>query len=246
MKTLVLMSGGMDSLACMLYTLKYKKPEDVISLGVNYGQRHFDRENEAAWRFCLTHNIRREVLQIPLDQIGGSSLTDHSKPVTTDMTQQRSTVVPQRNAILLLFASAFAEVNGCDEIVHGAIKEDFNAYRDCRFEFFRLLEASIQAGRTQPIKGSEKVIDDLCVDWKFKSILSHDKIDVHIKTPLIDKTKIEVVKDIVEEFGMDIYNYSYTCYNGGELSCGKCPACQERLEAFRINGLVDPIEYIKE
>jgi 7-cyano-7-deazaguanine synthase len=42
--------------------------------------------------------------------------------------------------------------------------------------------------------------------------------------------------------GLD-YNLSWTCYNGREKACGKCGACQERLEAFTENGVTDPLEY---
>ena len=39
------------------------------------------------------------------------------------------------------------------------------------------------------------------------------------------------------------YELTWTCYNGREKACGKCGACQERLEAFRNHGKEDPLEY---
>ena len=64
----------MDSLAIMLeYKDKYG-PENIVSLGFNYGQRHFNMENAAAVRFCNDHNIERIVLDVPIGQIGGCSL----------------------------------------------------------------------------------------------------------------------------------------------------------------------------
>ena len=42
--------------------------------------------------------------------------------------------------------------------------------------------------------------------------------------------------------GLD-YGKTWTCYNGREKACGKCGACQERLEAFRDNQATDPLAY---
>jgi 7-cyano-7-deazaguanine synthase len=39
------------------------------------------------------------------------------------------------------------------------------------------------------------------------------------------------------------YNQTWTCYNGREKACGQCGACQERLEAFTENAVIDPLEY---
>ena len=42
--------------------------------------------------------------------------------------------------------------------------------------------------------------------------------------------------------GLD-YSNTWTCYNGREKACGKCGACQERLEAFSLNNASDPLPY---
>ena len=241
MKKLVLHSGGQDSLAMMLECIEKNGVENIISLGFNYGQRHFVQENFTAFSFCEKYGIKRIVLDVPISQIGGCSLIDKSIPVTTDMSKQRSTVVPQRNAIFLIFAAAIAQENDCDEIWHGAVKEDYEAYRDCRPMFFRLVEAAIQAGRTNPIKGPEDIMDDMINIWS-KAIELPRKLDIHIKTPLINDKKEDTVKKIIAKYGVDIYRYSYSCYNGTVPQCGKCPACQERKHAFEVCGVEDPVK----
>lgn len=246
MKKLVLHSGGMDSTAMMLKYIKEYGAENVVSLGFNYGQRHFEKENAAAAGFCEKRGIKRVVLDMPIGQIGGCSLVDHDIPVTTDMTDQRSTVVPMRNGIFLMLASAVAQVNDCDAIVHGACDEDYEAYRDCRIEFFRLLEMAIQAGITDPKCGSEEILEDIgAVEENDKVIpyIKENKIDIRIETPLVFEKKEETVKWVLENYDVSVYEESYTCYNGGELSCGCCTACQERLAAFKANGVIDPLKY---
>ena len=238
MKKLVTFSGGMDSLAIMLEYIEKYGAENVIRLGFNYGQRHFKMENAAATRFCKDHNIESIVLDVPIGQIGGCSLVDHSIPVTTDMSQQRSTVVPMRNAIFMMLAAAVAQVKGCDVITHGACAEDEAAYRDCRPAFFQAMEVAIQAGLTNPVKGSEQVTDDI-----INGMIPASKRDITIETPLILEKKETTMARILKKYPVDIYKYSYSCYNGGETQCGECPACQERKHAFRVNNVEDPVGY---
>lgn len=237
-------SGGMDSTAIMLQYIDLYGPKNIISLGFNYGQRHFERENAAATRLCEKHGIKRVVLDVPISQIGGSPLIDRSIDVTTDMTQQRQTVVPQRNAIFCLFAAAYAQENDCDVIVHGACKEDYEAYRDCRSVFFKLLEVAIQAGRTNPKAGSEDIERDFdSPAYGLDTLLKGGKFDIRIETPLINEKKEDTMERILTFHDVDVYEDSYTCYNGEELSCGECPACVERLQAFKVNGVKDPLLY---
>jgi 7-cyano-7-deazaguanine synthase len=220
--------------------------ENIVSLGFNYGQRHFKMENDAAERFCIANRIERIVLDVPIGQIGGCSLVDHSIPVTNDMAQQRSTVVPMRNAIFMMLAAAVAQVKGCDVITHGACKEDEASYRDCRPVFFGCMQQAIQSGITQPVKGSEDTASDYVIEKNgdiFGMYLRPEKIDIKIATPLILENKATTMARILKSYPVDIYKYSYSCYNGGARQCGKCPACQERKAAFEANNVIDPVGY---
>ena len=244
-------SGGMDSLAIILeYKDKYG-PENIVSLGFNYGQRHFKMENEAATRFANDFGIERVVLDVPIGQIGGCSLVDHSIPVTTDMSLQRSTVVPMRNGIFMMLAASLAQVKGCDVITHGACAEDESAYRDCRPAFFTILNMAIQSGLTSPTKGSEDVKQDIHVkvdaklgnNVKIDYGIDESLLDIRLETPLILEKKETTMARILKSYPVDIYKYSYSCYNGGEQQCGQCPACRERKNAFAVNNVIDPVGY---
>jgi len=249
MKKLIMHSGGGDSLAIMLEYIEQYGASEIISLGFNYGQRHFHMENAAAVAFCDDAGIERIVLDIPIGQIGGCSLVDHTIPVTTDMNQQRSTVVPMRNSIFLMLAAAVAQVRGCDVIVHGACKEDQAAYRDCRPDFFKFMEMAIQAGITQPKKGNENIVENIALVNKDKKYwgevigINDMFIDIKIQTPLIKESKSETMARILSKYPVTVYANSYSCYNGQAMQCGKCPACQERKAAFDANKVKDPVGY---
>jgi 7-cyano-7-deazaguanine synthase in queuosine biosynthesis len=102
---------------------------------------------------------------------------------------------------------------------------------------------TIQAGRNYPIKGSDNIKNDFDYINGCMSSLG-DKLDIKIKTPFINKTKIDIVKEIAQEYGVDIFKYSYTCYVGGDIACGRCNSDVERQISFYCNNIKDPMPYI--
>ena len=65
--------------------------------------------------------------------------------------------------------------------------------------------------------------------------------DVILEVPYLYRTKADIVKWGIS-LGVD-YALTWTCYKGGERSCGKCGSCNERLAAFEEAGATDPLEY---
>ena len=65
------------------------------------------------------------------------------------------------------------------------------------------------------------------------------KKPISIETPIILKTKAEIVK-----MAMDLkapLEYTWSCYEGGELPCGKCDSCILRAKGFAEAGYEDPL-----
>lgn len=250
MKKLICHSGGQDSTCIILDYLDKYGAENIISLGINYGQRHFEKENAAAYRLCQKYNIERVILNIPLNETGGSPLTDKNIEMPDNLEDQKKTVVSYRNLIFTSIAASYAQTHDCDTIVLGPCIEDYRNYRDCRPVFYKLLEMVLQAGYTTPIKGSDNFIDDIVINPSLG--LPNEKKDIKIETPLIAETKTETLKRILAKgWNVDNFKDSWTCYNGGGgkyngLPCGTCPSCRERLQAFQDCGHIDPLEYWKE
>ena len=130
--------------------------------------------------------------------------------------QQVVTVVPFRNALFVTAAAAYAETVGISNLYISPVADDYAAYRDCRREFYDAMEASLSLGATQDTR-------------------------VHIQTPFVEKSKVEVVSE-----GIRLrvpYELTHTCYEGTQPACGRCDACTERIDAFKANSLTDPIPY---
>src|SRR5687768_6358918 len=101
--TLVLHSGGLDSSLCLL--MERDMGREVVSLGINYGQRHII-EMEYAEAFCAKHKIVRHVASIQWPR-------EH-KEIPTNRTpeEMRASVspafLPGRNLLFLSLAVAAA------------------------------------------------------------------------------------------------------------------------------------------
>ncbi len=215
-KVVVIYSGGMDS-----YTVLHKAIQQGLTpyaLTFDYGQRHI-KEIEVARSVCQELGVNHKVIDISaINQlIGGSSLTDNSIDVALGHYQEEnmlSTVVPNRNMILLSLAIGYAVSIKAEKVYYGAHSGDHAIYPDCRPEFV------------------EKMND-------VAAIANYEKTEIF--SPYLNSDKIGILKDGLA-MGLD-YGKTWTCYNGREKACGKCGSCVERLEAFAENGVTDPLDY---
>jgi len=212
-KVVMLLSGGVDS-ATLAYVLEDNW--DVYALTVNYGQRH-NKEISSAIQIANELGIHQRVLDLHVLQgLLVSSLTTGGKIPEGHYTaeSQKSTVVPNRNAILLNVAAGYALSIGAETIAYAAHRNDRAIYPDCRLEFVDSLQTTLRLGTDS---------------------------DMQVLTPFINSTKAEIVK---LGLGLKVpYELTWSCYKGTQKACGKCGTCVERLEAFQLNGVKDPIEY---
>jgi 7-cyano-7-deazaguanine synthase len=61
---------------------------------------------------------------------------------------------------------------------------------------------------------------------------------IAIRTPLIDRSKSEIVRLGVEH-GAPL-QLTWSCYRGGDRPCGTCDACVLRARGFADAGVADP------
>ena len=212
----ILLSGGMDS-STLLWWLKERQEEPIHAVSIDYRQRH-RVELECAARLAARAGVaEHKLLDLDLTAVGGSPLTDPDLdvPAAADGAQI-ATVVPFRNMLFVTLAAACGETLGAHDIYLSPVRDDYDAYRDCRREFYDALQAALRLGATR--------------DTTF-----------HIHTPLVEMTKADVVA-----MGLRLgvpYHLTHTCYAGQRPACGVCDACCERLSAFAANDTPDPLDY---
>ena len=205
MKTVLLLSGGMDSTTLLYYLLN--KGHEVYCLSFDYNQKH-KKELLAAQEITRLTNTPHKVVDITgiHELINESSLTSN-KPVPKGHYEDKSmqsTVVPNRNMILLSLAIAYAVNIGADKVAYAAHSGDHAIYPDCRPEFFfKMNEVS--------------------------KISNYNSVQVIAPFLKIDKIAIAEIGLRLQV----PFNKTWTCYEGKDKPCGKCGACTERKEALK-------------
>lgn len=134
-KVVVLHSGGLDSTLCLL--LAKKKKRDVVSLGIDYGQRH-RIELEYANFQCKRFDIPRKIIRLEWDKPRLSMPTGRT---VAEMKKDVSPAfLPGRNAVFMAVACAEAAGLGATEVWIGVNAIDFSGYPDCRPEFIEAFQ----------------------------------------------------------------------------------------------------------
>lgn len=222
-KCVVLLSGGLDSSTCL--AVAKDQGYDCYTLSIDYGQRHV-AELKASERIAqsLTEHPHK-VVQINLNAIGGSALTDNNIDVPEYGQSKQAipvTYVPARNTIFLSTALAYAEVVGAQAIFIGVTAVDYSGYPDCRAEYIAAFETMANLATKAGVEGQK----------------------LEIITPLIDLSKASIIK-LGHELGFD-YGLTVSCYNANQVgeACGHCDSCHYRKQGFETAGITDPTKYV--
>jgi 7-cyano-7-deazaguanine synthase len=185
-------------------------------------------ELKAAKNVAMVIGVKRHlVIDIDLQLIGGSALTDDIK-VPKDRNESEMvkeipiTYVPARNTIFLSYALGWAEVIGASDIFIGVNAVDYSGYPDCRPEFIEAFERLANLATKVGVEGTT---------------------NIKIKTPLIHLTKAQIIQK-----GMDLgvdYGLTISCYDppSDSLACGHCDSCILRKKGFKEAGIQDPTRY---
>ncbi len=224
-RAVVLISGGLDSATTA--AIARSEGYDIYAITFDYGQRHACELDSAR---AVTNSVgAADHLTVSLDlrAIGKSALTDDiDVPVDRDTDEMASnipvTYVPARNTIFLSHALAYAESIGASDIFIGVSQVDYSGYPDCRHEFIEAFERVANLATKAAVESGHTF---------------------RIRTPLIHLSKAETIRRGIE-LGVD-YSLTWSCYQGGELACGRCDSCKLRLAGFEEAGVKDPVRYAR-
>ena len=219
--SLILLSGGLDSLTVL--AIAKSQGFKCRAISFDYGQRH-KSELIAAQKIAAHFQIPQEIFTLPLQQFGGSSLTDENLKVPTDGDFNfaengiPNTYVPARNTVFLAIALACAEARKIPNIFIGINAVDFSGYPDCRPVFLNAFQNLVNVATDFPIQ---------------------------IHAPLLNLSKAEIIQKGAS-LGVD-YSLSVSCYQADEngFACGVCDSCRLRRQGFESANIADPTPYQK-
>lgn len=216
-KIVVIFSGGLDSTTLVYYL--QEKGYNVHAISFNYGQKHLIELQKAritAKKLNLQHKIVD--MRFMKELLGDSSALTSDNVKVPNLQEvigeaQPITYVPNRNAMMLMIATAYAEAIGAEKVCFGAQAHDeYSGYWDTTMNFVEKINGVNKLNRAHQIK---------------------------IIAPFVELSKSEEVI-IGKELNIP-YEDTITCYNGN--NCGTCPTCKDRIKAFAVAGIPDKVEY---
>jgi len=223
-KAVVIVSGGMDSitLANILHSTF-----ELHLVSFDYGQRHVKELMYAQyWADYLKaswHTIPLPKEYMRLLRQSDSVLINPNVDVPEGHYAQenmKKTVVPNRNATMLTLASSIAIAEGATKVFTAVHAGDHFIYPDCRPEFIKAMSTAIRLANLG------------FADEKFS-----------IEAPFVFMSKADIARQGALLDPPVDHRFTWSCYKGGEIHCGRCGTCVERREAFHLANLSDPTEY---
>lgn len=240
-----LVSGGVDSVTMLYYTIHNFKPIETLVIFCNYGQRTFEEENYCIRKICENLKLKLKVIDITwLGEISTSLLVKKEAEIPETKIEDlwnaekaKERILrwwdPCRNAILVLIGLAHAE--------------SFDISSKVKYDVF------IGIRRETPVAMKDNTPDFMNKMNEIVDYVTHYG-GYKIYAPLIYYDKDQIVK-LGQQLGVP-WKYTYSCYRGnlgyaeidGEkipVHCGWCSNCRRRALAFKDAGVIDPSYYLK-
>jgi 7-cyano-7-deazaguanine synthase len=225
MKAITLLSSGLDSVAAL--AIANESLEIEMAITFDYGQRATKKEIEYSRKVCEYFGIEHRIIKIDwLSEITSTSLVNRdtdvpslsfediaeTAPAMITRASAKAVWVPNRNGVMLNIAGAFAESRECDYLVVGFNGEEACTFPDNSFGFVQAIDKAFSYSTQNKVK---------------------------VLAPLIELGKSEIVRRAIEVKAP--LEYSWSCYHGGEIPCGKCESCIRRARAFKNECMKDPL-----
>lgn len=225
MRAITLLSSGLDSVAALAIAAEDLDIEMAITF--DYGQRAREREIEYSQKVCEYFGIEHRIIKLDwLSEITSTSLVnrdveipslsfeDIDKTAPSEITDSsaKAVWVPNRNGVMLNITGSFAESRGCDYLVVGFNGEEAGTFPDNSLAYVQAMDRAFSYSTQN---------------------------GVIILAPLIELGKTEIVRRALEAKAP--LEYSWSCYQGGKIPCGKCESCVRRARAFKNAGVKDPL-----
>lgn len=221
--SIILLSGGLDSLAALHWATEASDP--MLAITFDYGQRSRDREIGAAAKICRHYDVKHRVIELPwYSPMAGLSLLDSRQPLpplgpedldNPAVTQKsaKAVWVPNRNGVFIHVAASIAEQMLANWIVVGFNAEEGATFPDNTEEFREAVNRSLKFSTAD---------------------------GVEVMAPMGQKTKKEIVIWALER--EVVLGNVWSCYRGDDRMCGDCESCLRLKRALREGGSAEWME----
>ena len=207
-KSIILLSGGLDSLICLGLCKDEYNVE--LALTFDYGQKSAGKEIEASKKISEYYNVSHKVIKLDwLKEITNTALvSDKELPHGIDNPEEsaKAVWVPNRNGLFLNIAGCYADSFGYDYIFIGANQEEAVTFPDNTAEFINTVNA----------------------EFEYSTM-----VRPKVVAPLINFNKNDIVKKALEA-GVPL-ELTQSCYKNSAGHCGECESCTRLKNALKAN-----------
>ena len=208
---IALLSGGLDSAVSLVKLEADPRYHVLRAVMIDYGQRAFLQERKASSSLAQYYGIPYQVLTLDwLKEVLPEGLKSESD--IDNPTEIYHVWVPNRNGLFLNIAAAMAEAYGAKYVSFGANVDEAQAgFPDNGVPFYESMNETL----------------------KYSTLNG-----VQVMAPVGDLTKIEIA-----QLGKTLalpFKYVWSCYEAGDVHCGKCASCQHLKRAVKAVGLAIP------
>jgi 7-cyano-7-deazaguanine synthase len=224
MRSIVLLSGGLDSTVAMAAARQNSKI--ILALTFNYGQRAVEKEIEASRAIAQHYGVEHKVITLGfLKDITKTSLVNRDEEIprlAKDVLDHLATTqesaarvwVPNRNGVFINIAAAFAESLECEEIIAGFNAEEGVTFPDNTPEYMAATTLALSYSTQHAVR---------------------------IISPTVDLTKVELVK-LGKKLQVPLH-LIWSCYHGNTKMCGACESCQRLKRALAEVTIADAVSF---
>ncbi|MCL6558653.1 MAG: 7-cyano-7-deazaguanine synthase QueC [Firmicutes bacterium] len=218
MKSIALLSGGLDSTVSLAQALR--ETEVSLCLTFDYGQRAAKNEIDAAGALASHYGLAHRVIRLPfLEELTKTALVagednvpepaeDDLDNIEASSASAASVWVPNRNGLFINIAASFAESLNCQIVVTGFNREEAATFPD----------------------NSEGFVDAVNRSLSYSTL---NKVIVISYTQRLDK--VDIIK-LGRRLGVP-FQHVWSCYRGDDRMCGRCESCKRFYRAAAEAGL---------
>ncbi len=205
LRSIALVSGGLDSIVSLARAVKERSVESVMFF--DYGQRARESERVSAMSAANFYGLPfqdvdvrwLETLSPPGMQI---SLAPDRRDEARDALRSLADVwIPNRNGVFINIAAAYAERGACHTIVTGFNREEAEEFPDNSVEYVERVNRALELSTRNRVR-----VESFTIDLDKRAIL---RLGIELKAPL---------------------SIVWSCYRSGERMCGRCASCR-RMQA---------------
>jgi 7-cyano-7-deazaguanine synthase len=201
LRSLALVSGGLDSIVSLARAVKERSVESVMFF--DYGQRARESERVSSMNAANYYGLPFQDVDVRwLESLSPAGMQVSNAPdrraEKTDALQAIDEVwIPNRNGVFINIAAAYAERYACDTIVTGFNREEAVEFPDNSQDYVERVNRALELSTRNRVR-----VESFTIDLDKRAIL---RLGLELHAPL---------------------SIVWSCYRSGQRMCGRCASCR--------------------